>query len=122
MRRRDFITNISATLVLPNLLSAQPNRIRSIGVLSGFSENDPHGSSEIQALNTRLTELGWINGQNIQIHYRWANGNVSKIKSYAKELVALQPDVIIGRATPVVTALVCTENLVPLRRRANRVS
>ncbi|HXP76915.1 MAG TPA: ABC transporter substrate-binding protein [Stellaceae bacterium] len=80
-------------------------RPRLIGVLSSQSESDPEPRSWIEAFSTRLQELGWKDGDNIRIAYRWAEGQDSRLPLLAKELVGLQPDVLLGAATSASTAL-----------------
>ena len=79
----------------------QPERMRRIGMLLGFGENEPEGRSRIAAFRQGMQELGWAEGRNLQIEYRWATG-IDRIRSSTAEMVALGPDVIIANATPFV--------------------
>ena len=75
------------------------------GVLLGNAEDDPQAVAGLAAFKTALQELGWIDGRNIQIDYRFAAADVDRMQTLAKELVVLQPDLIMGHTTPVVAAL-----------------
>jgi putative ABC transport system substrate-binding protein len=81
----------------------QPTRTRRIGVLQGFAENDPEAQSWQAAFLEELQKLGWSQGRNLQIDYRWAAGVAERIPTFAAELVDLAPDVIFA-TTPVVVA------------------
>jgi putative ABC transport system substrate-binding protein len=83
----------------------QMNQLRRIGVLSNISESDPEAQSMVKALHRGLRELGWINGRNVQIDHRWAAGNPRQAAAFAKELLALKPDVMVAHTTPSVLAL-----------------
>jgi putative ABC transport system substrate-binding protein len=80
----------------------------------GLPANDPVGQSEIAALHRGLRKLGWIVGRNMQIEYRWAGADVERAQTFAKQLVALRPDVILGRSTPAVRALMAETHAVPI--------
>ena len=71
-------------------------RVRRIGVLMGWSESDGEAQSDLAAFVHDLQQLGWTAGRNIQIDYRWANGDVDRMRSFAKELVGMQADVIVN--------------------------
>jgi putative ABC transport system substrate-binding protein len=108
MRRRDFIKVIGgATATWPVAAWAQQaERMRRIGVLIGFAESDPVAQAYSVAIRDGLHKLGWIEGGNIRIDIRWARaGDAEAMQRFAKELVALQPDVIIGHNTPTTAAL-----------------
>ena len=83
----------------------QPDRMRRIGVLMTPAENDPDARSGVAIFRQGLHELGWSEGRNLQIDYRWGGGDVGRIKVFAKELIDLSPDVIVGHSTPSVVAL-----------------
>jgi putative ABC transport system substrate-binding protein len=97
MRRREFIGLIgSAALSYPTWAWAQQSEpMRRLGVLtSGPGESDPEGQARIAALKLGLVEHGWIEGRNLEISYRWAGDDTGKMRAYAVELVALNPDII----------------------------
>ncbi len=105
MKRREFITLLGGAAAWPLSLSAQqPDRVRRIGVLVGLSENDPGMKPRLVALRQELDRLGWTEGQNVRIDYRYAPAG-ARAEEMAKELTALQPDVIVAHTVAVVAAL-----------------
>src|SRR5215813_14660544 len=106
MRRREFITLIGGAAVLSSLASAQsPGGVRRIGVLLSLAESDPEGKAQFSGFTQALADLGWIDGRNVRMEIRWGRGDIDQIRTFAKELVALQPDVILAHGTPVTAAL-----------------
>ena len=107
MRRREFITVVGGAAVSWPLVvrAQQASGTRRAGVLINLSENDLEAQRLITAFRERLAQLGWVDGRNLRIDYRWASGDVDRIRAFAKELVELSPDIIIGYATPSVVAL-----------------
>jgi putative tryptophan/tyrosine transport system substrate-binding protein len=89
----------------------QAQRVRRIGVLMPFAKDNPEGQARIAAFLKELQRLGWTDGRNLQIEYRWDTGDLRKA---ATELVALSPEVIFGSATPAVTALQQSTHTVPI--------
>jgi putative ABC transport system substrate-binding protein len=100
MRRREFIGFLGgAAAGWPLTVRAQqPERMRRIGVLWAYSEADAVGQSQMAALRQGLQELGWSEGRNLGIDYRWGVGSadLEKVRKHAAELVALAPDVIVA--------------------------
>ena len=115
MRRRKFITLLGgATVAWTRAVRAQqPTRVRRIGVLIGLAETDPESQLRITALQESLRELGWVEGRNVRIVYRWTGGASELAKTYAAELVGLAPDVIICHTTPGLEALVKETRTIP---------
>ena len=108
MNRRTFITLLgSAAAAWPLAARAQqPDRIRRIGVLSAFAEQDPEIKARLAAFRQGLERLGWSEGRNVRIDYRYAPAaGADHARMLAKELIALQPDVILGQSPPLVAAL-----------------
>jgi len=106
MRRREFITGASAAAAWPLAARAQQGeRVRRIGVLVPYSEDDPYPRAWLSAFVQELAELGWKEGRNLRMDVRWPAGNVDRVRMYAKELVDLQPDVILVDSTPQTAAL-----------------
>jgi putative tryptophan/tyrosine transport system substrate-binding protein len=108
LRRRDFITLLGGAVAIawPGAARAQqPNPVRRIGVLMGIGQSDPEGQSRVTALRQGLEQSNLRDGQNVHIEYRWGAGDASQIRSYAAELVASAPDVILATNTPTVRAL-----------------
>ena len=104
--RRKFIAALSGTaFAWPLAARAQGERMRRIGVLMTAAEDDPDARSGVAVFRQGLHELGWSEGRNLQIDYRWGGGDVGRIKVFAKELIDLSPDVIVGHTTPSVVAL-----------------
>jgi putative tryptophan/tyrosine transport system substrate-binding protein len=112
MRRREFMTLLGGTTAWP--FSARAQRIRRLGVLSGFSANDPEIIARIAAFRQAMQEHGWNEGINLQIDYRWAGADAARINSYAAELVGASPDVILAITSPSVAALRRTTNTIPI--------
>ena len=88
--------------------------VRLIGVLSIYSENDPIGQSAVTAFRADLKKLGWTEGVNLRIELRWGASDPDKITTFAKELVNLHPDVILGQSTLVVGALARETRTIPI--------
>jgi putative ABC transport system substrate-binding protein len=106
MKRREFIAGLGSAAAWPVAAWAQqPERVRRIGVLMVFEENDPAIEGLLAGFIRGLSELGWIDGRNLRIDVRWAGDNVDRISMFAKELVDLQPDVMLASATPATAAL-----------------
>jgi putative tryptophan/tyrosine transport system substrate-binding protein len=112
MRRRDFITLIGgAAATWPSTARAQ--QMRRIGMLLAFSESDLDGQARVAAFQKGLQELGWTDGRNVRIEYRWAAGDADRIR-YAAELVAIAPDVILATSGATVGALQQASRTVPI--------
>jgi putative ABC transport system substrate-binding protein len=117
MRRRQFITLLggAAATAWPRATRAQQaERARRIGVLAAFAEDDPDLQAWLPAFQLGLERLGWSEGRNVRIDIRFARANVDQHQALAKELVALQPDVIIAQTTPVATALQRESRALPI--------
>jgi putative ABC transport system substrate-binding protein len=107
MRRREFITLLGgATAAWPLAARAQqPDQVRRVAVLMGYSEADLEAKELLREFKEGLSELGWIEGRNLLMVVRWAPGRTDLMRTFAKELVGLQPDVILANSTPVTAAL-----------------
>jgi putative tryptophan/tyrosine transport system substrate-binding protein len=105
VRRRDFITLIGGTAAWPIGARAQQGRLRRVGFLMGWEENNPTAKRLLSRLTQRLQELGWTEGSNIRLDVRWAAGNVDRMQAFAKELVGVEPDLILVSTTPATAAL-----------------
>ena len=115
MRRREAMALLGAAAAWPLSASAQqPDRMRRIGVLIPYSENDAEAQAEVAAFRGELQQLGWIEGRNAAFESRWAAGDVARISALAKELVKLQPDAILARTTPVTAALLKETKTIPI--------
>jgi putative ABC transport system substrate-binding protein len=107
MRRRQFITVIGGATIASSLgaHAQQSSRSRRIAVLMGLSPNDKEAQLRVKAFESAWPELGWIEGRNIHIDYRWASGDTALMRSHASELVASSPEVILAEGTSVLAAL-----------------
>jgi hypothetical protein len=107
VRRRDFIKVIAgSTVVWPVAARAQQGeRTRRVGVLMTLSEDDPEGRERMEAFLQSLQQLGWSDGRNVKIDYRWRANDAERVRRYAAELVALAPDVILTADSQSVAAL-----------------
>jgi ABC-type uncharacterized transport system substrate-binding protein len=115
MRRRKFITLLGTAAAWPLVSRAQQrDRMRLIGVLMGFPESDRNAQSCLAALRGALAKLGWTEGNNLRIEVRWTTGDTDRIRTLAKELVDLRPDVILGQTTPVTDALIRGTQTIPI--------
>ena len=116
MRRRDFIKAIASSAAgWPLSARAQQSgRIRRIGVLMSYTEDNPDAPPRLAAFAQGLQELGWTNGGNIHIEYRYSGGDAERARKYAAELVALAPDVILAGNTSTVGPLQQATRTVPI--------
>jgi ABC-type uncharacterized transport system substrate-binding protein len=114
MTRRDFILLAGGAAVLPLAARAQQsNQMRRMGVLHGSADN-PQTQARIAALLEGLRQLGWIEGQNLKIDYRFSLGTTASISKSAAELVALAPDVIMAGGSAPTEALLRQTRSVPI--------
>ncbi len=114
MRRREFVGLVSSAVVWPLAARGQPSdRVRRIGVLVGLAENDPEMKRRLAGLREGLEKLGWSEGRNVRIDYRFAPSG-SQVQVLARELVALEPDVILAQSTPATTALKRETSTIPI--------
>jgi putative ABC transport system substrate-binding protein len=114
MQRREFITLLSGAAALPLAARAQQGRIRRIGVLMAGDENDPFNKSLISAFTHALAGLGWTDGRNVRMDLRWAGADANRIPALARELVGLQPDIIVTSSTPATAALQRETRTIPI--------
>jgi putative ABC transport system substrate-binding protein len=116
MKRREFITLFGgAAATWPLAAGAQQTeRMRRIGVLMNFTSDDPQSQDRLAAFVQGLQELGWTVGRNLRIDYRWGAGNVERYRTFAAELVALTPDVLVTVGAPAVEALQRATRTVPI--------
>src|SRR5262249_32025394 len=97
----------------PLAVQAQ-QRTPRIGVLIGRAESDLDDQARVQAFRARLRQLGWIDGDNVRVDYRWTAGVLDRFRTAAEELVALKPDVILADTTPSVVALLRETRTIPI--------
>jgi putative ABC transport system substrate-binding protein len=116
MRRRDFITLFGGVAVAWPLAARaqQGERIRRIGVLMQIGADDPEAPALVGAFSQGLAESGWIIGRNARIDYRWFQSNAEAARTYAKELLALTPDIILASGTQGAIAVKQLTRTVPI--------
>jgi putative ABC transport system substrate-binding protein len=115
MRRRHFITLLGGAAVWPLAARAQqPERVRRIGVLLAIPADDPETKARITAFQQGLRQLGWVDGSNLRIEYRWGRGGISEVRRNADELVAHAPEVILASGSAAVGPLLETTRRLPV--------
>jgi putative ABC transport system substrate-binding protein len=115
IRRRDFITLLGAASVWPLAARAQRgDRVRRIGVLMPFDENDPVAKTIVSAFTQALAGLSWTIGRNVRMDLRWGGDDINRIRAHAQELVGLQPDIIVTNGTPATAALQRETRTIPI--------
>jgi putative ABC transport system substrate-binding protein len=116
LRRREFIAGLgSAAVAWPLAARAQQDtRVRRIGVLTSYDENDPMPKPLVSAFTQALAGLGWAVGRNARMDLRWGAGDINRIRAIAKELVRLQPDIILTGGTAVTAAVQRETGTIPI--------
>lgn len=115
MNRREFITLLGGVAAWPIAARAQQtDRMRRIGVLIAYAESDQEVQSWIATLRDGLGKLGWTEGRNVRLDYRWATTDFQLIQRFAKELIELQPDLIVSSGTPTTAALMHQTRTIPI--------
>jgi putative ABC transport system substrate-binding protein len=116
MRRRDFIA-LAAGITLARPLAAHAqrgDRMRRIAVLMSNAEDDPEGQVRAAAFRQGLRELGWTDGQNLRIEWRWSAGDVRRIRDYAAEIAELAPELVVANGTPNLSAVKQVVRSIPI--------
>jgi putative ABC transport system substrate-binding protein len=117
MRRRQFIALVGIAAATGPLAARaqQSDRVRRIGVLMGYAESDPDAQAKLAAFREALQKLGWAEGRNIRMDTRWPiPADTESMQRFAKELVALQPDLILSHITPTTAALLQQTRIIPI--------
>jgi putative tryptophan/tyrosine transport system substrate-binding protein len=116
MRRREFITLLGGTAAAWPLATwaQQSNSVRRLGVMTDTAENNPEGQARIAAIREGLKELGWIEGGNLLVDYRWSEGDTDRARSYAAGIVSLKPDVIFALGTSQLAPLSRETHAIPI--------
>jgi putative ABC transport system substrate-binding protein len=115
MGRREFVALLCGAAASPLAASAQQAaRVRQIGLLYGGSRADPQGQAGLAAFTKAMRELGWVLGRNIAIEQRFADGDSDRARTFARELMGLRPDLVVGHTTPVVAALQQESRTIPI--------
>jgi putative tryptophan/tyrosine transport system substrate-binding protein len=116
VKRREFVTLLGGAAVAWPLTARaqQTERMRRIGVLMAYAEADPEAHARLNAFRQGLRELGWTEGQNLRIDYRWRTGEPDRAQAFVTELVSLAPDVIVAHGTPALSALHRATRTIPV--------
>jgi putative ABC transport system substrate-binding protein len=117
MRRREFIAALgTATAAWPLAVRAQQSgdRMRRVGVLEETAEDDKGRNSEFARFQEGLASFGWVEGRKVHIEHRFAAADTARYEPLARELIALQPDVIVAVSTPVIAALQRQTTTIPI--------
>jgi putative tryptophan/tyrosine transport system substrate-binding protein len=105
MRRREFITLLGDAAAWPFAARAQQReQMRRIGFLSVFAESDPQAQGLVREFVERLQELGWVNGRNVQVDFRFGDADLGLLSTLAADIVELRPDVIFAAAAGAASA------------------
>jgi len=115
MKRRAFLAVAGGAAALPLAgRGEQAEGVRRVGVLMPFSENDQIAREDVTAFAQALGRLGWVDGRNIQIDYRFAANDPALFKTYASELVGLSPNALLASTPPAVEALRQQTHAIPI--------
>jgi putative ABC transport system substrate-binding protein len=115
MNRREFIAGLGSMTAWAVVARAQQrDRVRRIGVLAPYDENDPEGKVRYSAFTQALADLGWTDGRNVRMDLRWGGGDINQIRVLAQELVGLQPDIILTNTTPATAAFQQETQTIPI--------
>jgi putative tryptophan/tyrosine transport system substrate-binding protein len=115
MRRREFISLLGGAAAWPLAARAQQGeRMRLVGVLMALAVDDAEAKARLAAFQQGLQQLGWTEGRNVRFETRWAGGDAERIRTYAAELVALTPDVILAAGGVVMAPLLQATRTVPI--------
>jgi len=115
MRRRSFIAGLGSAAAWPLAVRGQQGeRVRRVGVLVGYEENDLEAKVWLSLFVQGLAELGWTDGRNLRMDIRWPGGDVDRVRMLAKEIVDLRPDVILSISTPATAAVRRETQTIPI--------
>jgi putative tryptophan/tyrosine transport system substrate-binding protein len=115
MKRREFTAGLVGAVAWPLVAQAQQgDRVRRIGVLMPFDENDPEGKLRYSTFTQALADLGWVDGRNVRMDVRWAGSDTNRIRAFAQELVGVQPDIILASDTPPTVAFQRETRTIPI--------
>ena len=116
MKRRAFIAGLGAAIAWPRAAGAQQaaNRMRRVGALIGFAENDPATQRRVAAFLKGLADLGWVPDRDVTIDFRYGAGDADRNRAFAKELVDLNPEVILSNSTSATAAVQRETRTIPV--------
>ncbi len=115
MKRRELITLLGgAAAAWPLMARAQPaDRVRRIGVLMGVA-NDAEGEARVAAFRQGLQQLGWVEGRNVLVEYRWGGGDPARLTIQAAEVAAMMPDAILAGGTAALVPMQQATRSIPI--------
>src|SRR5215510_5724383 len=115
MMRRAFVTLLGGAVICPFAARAEKNeRVRRVGVIMGFAENDEVWQAYLASFRQGLQEVGWTDGRNIRFDYRFPGDSEERMRAMAEEVVSLQPDVIFVSTNSVVSATLKATRSIPI--------
>ena len=115
LRRREFIAALGGAAAWPLAAGAQQReRMRRIGVLMAYDENDPEGKHRYSALTQALADLGWTDGRNLRMYVRWWSADLDRLQQLARELVGLLPDIVVANTRTVTLTLQRETQMIPI--------
>ena len=115
MRRRTFIAALGGAAAWPLVAHAQQGeRVRRIGLLMNFPEADTEGNARLVAFLQRMRELGWSDGHNLKLEARWSGADIDQMRTFAREIVVRQPDLIVAVGTPATSAVMRETSTIPI--------
>jgi putative ABC transport system substrate-binding protein len=115
MKRREFITLLGAAAVAGSgPVRGQHDHVKHIGILMGYAEDDPDTQARMRAFREAFEQFGWKDGHNVAITYRFGVGEIDRVRGYAKELVGLNPDLIVCETTPTLKAVADQTSTIPV--------
>jgi len=115
MRRRTFIAGLASAAAWPVVARAQQGeRVRRIGLLMNFPEGDTEGNARLVAFLQRMRELGWSDGHNLKLEARWSGADIDQMRTFAREIVVGQPDLIVAVGTPATSAVMRETRTIPI--------
>ena len=115
MKRREFIATLGGVAAWPLVARAQqPERMRRIGLLMNFPEADTEGNARLFDFLQRMRELGWSDGHNLKLESRWSGADIDRMRTFAREIVVEQPDLIVAVGTPATSAVMRETSTIPI--------
>jgi putative tryptophan/tyrosine transport system substrate-binding protein len=114
MRRRIVLAALGAAMAGAPPMPGFAQQAKRIGILMAVAESDPDVRAGLKVFSERLRSLGWVEGQNLQIDYRWVDAKPERLVGFARELVKLSPDVLVAHSTPPTAALSHETRSIPI--------
>ena len=115
MKRREFLALLGgAAAAAAGSARAQQDRVRHIGILMGYAEGEPDTQARMAAFREAFEQLGWKDGRNVKLAYRFGVGEIDRVRGYAKELVDSNPDLIVCETTPTLRAVADHTSKIPI--------